>query len=156
LDRSDKFWEFIRTSLSRKITGCSESDANKLANLFTALCEHFAERLKKHDSEPRVITFSISAYDESIKKELDPLLSLAEKAQLIFVRSGPKKKGGGREDFYILNRMLLPAYGLDVHGQHGRASIQAKYLIAATLGKAIPLRVVEAPADENQGGLFDE
>jgi hypothetical protein len=156
LDRSDEYWGFIRTSLSHKITGCSETDAGKIANLFTALCAHFAERLKKHESEPRVISFSISAYGDELRRELEPLLHLAEKAQLIFVRSGPKKKGGGREDFYILNRMLLPAYGLDAHGQHGRASIQAKYLLAATMGKAIPLKVGENLEGESQGGLFDE
>jgi len=156
LERSDEYWEFIRTSLSHKITGCSETDASKLSNLFTVLCEHFAERLKKHESEPRVISFSISAYSDELRRELEPLLYLAEKAQLIFVRSGPKKKGGGREDFYILNRMLLPAFGLDAHGQHGRASIQAKYLLAATKGKAIPLKVAEDQAGDLQGGLFDE
>lgn len=154
LDRSDKYWEFIRTNLSRRIAGCSENDATKLVSLFTALCEHFVERLKKHESEPRVITFSISAYSELLKAELEPLLKLAEKAQLIYVRSGPKKKGGGREDFYILNRMLLPAYGLDAFGQHGRASIQAKYLVAAACGKPIPLGVAEN--EIIQGGLFDD
>lgn len=156
LQRSDNYWEFIRNNLSLKITGCSETDAKKIVNLLTGLCEHFVERLKKHESEPRVIVFSISAYSDILRSELQPLLNLAEKAQLLYVRSGPKKKGGGREDFYILNRMLLPAFGLDAHGQHGRASIQAEYLVAATQGKVIPLKVAEITGDSLQGGLFDE
>jgi hypothetical protein len=157
LERSDNYWEFIRTDLSLRITGCSESEGKKLISLFTALCEHFAERLKKHDSEPRVISFSISAYGDAARKELEPLLRHAERAQLLYVRSGPKKKGGGREDFYVLNRMLLPAYGLDANGHHGRASIQAKYLLAAAIsGKAIPLNVSGADEEYRQQALFDE
>lgn len=157
LERSDNYWEFIRTDLSLRITGCSESEAKKLVNLFTALCEHFSERLKRHDSEPRVVSFSISAYGEAAKQQLDPLLRHAEKAQLIYVRSGPKKKGGGREDFYALNRMLLPAYGLDANGHHGRASIQAKHLLAAAVSSTpIPLTGSDDIEPNQQQLLFDE
>lgn len=154
LSRSDNLWDFIRSNLDKRITGCSKSDASKLERFFTALCEHFRERLLKHKSEPRVISFSISAYSEDVRAELAPLLFLAEKAQLLYVRSGPKKKSGGREDYYILNRMLLPAYGLDVNGQHGRASIKAVVLLDAANGKKIPFEALDDSLDVVQGELF--
>ena len=51
------------------------------------------------------------------------------------------------------NRMLWPSIGLDLHGQHARASMKAKDLLAAANGKDIPVKT-EAP--ENQMELFHD
>lgn len=154
LARSDNMWTFIRNSLDKQLPGCGRVEAEKLNNLFTQLAEYFRERLLKHKSEPRVITFTISGYEQKLRDELEPLLLLAQKAQLIYVRSGPKKKGGGREDYFVPNRMLWPAYALDVDGQHGRASLKAVDLVSATHGEPIPVNFDGTEDLEIQGDLF--
>lgn len=155
LQASDKHWEFVRGDLDKSIAHCTPDDAASIERLFRRLAEYFRHRLLNHQSEPRVLVFSISAFDRSKHEELTRLLDLAEEAQLIYVRSGTAKSGGGRENYYVLNRMLFPAYGLDVQGQHGRASLKADDLLAAAkLDRPFP----NAEADDPplpQGELFD-
>lgn len=155
-DRSEKLWEFIRNKLETQVEGCGKPEAEKLRSLLTKLAEHFRYRLLNHKSEPRVLTFSISGYEPHLRDELEPILRLAQKAQLLYVRSGPAKDGGGREDFYTPNRMLWPEYSLDVVGQHGRASLKAIDLFNAMQGKSIPTGGNDTQAIKQQGGLFDE
>ncbi|MFZ3084282.1 hypothetical protein [Rhodoferax ferrireducens] len=155
-ERSEKLWEFIRNKLETQVEGCGKTEAEKLRQLLTKLAEHFRYRLLNHKSEPRVLTFSISGYEQHLREELEPILHLAQKAQLLYVRSGPAKDGGGREDFYTPNRMLWPEYSLDVVGQHGRASLKAVDLINATQGRSIPTNSDDLHVPKQQGGLFDE
>lgn len=152
-ERSAKYWEFIRNKLDTQVEGCGKSEAEKLKNLFTLLAEHFKHRLKVYKSEPRVLTFVISQETQELENELEPLLRLAQKAQLLYVRNGRSKDGGGRQDFYTPNRILWPEYGLDVHGQHGRASIKAIDLVNAMKGISIPSNATEQ-SDDIQNGLF--
>lgn len=153
-DRSSKLWEFINNKLETQVEGCGKSEADKLRNLLVNLAELFRYRLLNHKSEPRVLSFSISGYDESLRSELEPILNLAQKAQLLYVRSGPAKDGGGLEDFYTPNRMLWPSYGLDVIGQHGRASLKAIDLLNASKGKGFPN--IDIGPKLIQKGLFNE
>ena len=141
LNRSAKQWEFIRDQLPTCIEGCGTYEAKQLQNLFESLAAYFRYRLLNHKSEPRVLSFSISAYTADLKEKLIPIFRLAQKAQLLYIRSGPAKDGGKTEDFYTRNRILWPAYGLDVVGQHGRVSIQAIHLWNATKGHQIPVPV---------------
>lgn len=151
LNRSTKLWEFIRNKLETQVEGCGASEAEKLRNLFIQLAEYFQYRLKHHKSEPRILTFIISQRTKETDSELDPILRLAQKAQLLYVRSGRSKDGGGREDYYTPNRMLWPEYGLDVHGQHGRASLKAADLIKALSGKPL---AKDNTAEWNHPDLF--
>jgi hypothetical protein len=153
--QSEKLWEFVRKKLETQVEGCGKTEAEALRQLLTKLAEHFRYRLLNHKSEPRVLSFSISGYETHLEKDLDPIFRLAQKAQLLYVRNGPAKDGGGREDFYTPNRMLWPEYGLDVHGQHGRASLKAIDLLNATKGHPIPTNNGQ-PITRAQGGLFDE
>jgi hypothetical protein len=154
---SKKLWEFIRRNLETQVEGCGRLEAEKLRLLFTKLAEHFRYRLLNHKSEPRVLTFSISGYDRHLREELEPIFRIAQKAQLIYVRSGTAKDGGGSEDFYTPNRMLWPEYSLDVVGMHGRASLKARDLINAMQGISIPTGNSEDIAIRiQQRSLFDE
>jgi hypothetical protein len=153
-ERSAKFWEFINHKLETQVEGCGKSEADKLRNFLTKLAEHFRYRLLNHKSEPRVLTFSISGYEPQFREELEPILNLAQKAQLLYIRSGPAKDGGGLEDFYTPNRMLWPAYGLDVIGQHGRASLKAIDLVNATRDKPIPTNNSDIDSKDKQERLF--
>ncbi len=155
LEGSDKLWEFVRNDLDKTIAHCTPDDAAKIESLFRRLAEYFRHRLLNHESEPRVLVFSISAFDRDRHQELLRLLDLAEEAQLLYVRSGAAKSGGGRENYYVLNRMLFPAYGLDVQGQHGRASLKAEDLLAAAMhDRPFPNADAVDPPIE-QGELFD-
>jgi hypothetical protein len=107
-----------------------------------------------HDSEPRVVTFIISERDHPDYAKVERLLLLAERAQVVYVRLGTSKKGGGRENYYVPNRMLWPRYGLDAHGQHGRASLRAQDLWAAANTNA-PLSLAREGVSNDQGKLFD-
>ncbi len=155
LDASDKQWEFVRGELDKSIAHCSPTDAVKIDQLLKQLAEHFRGRLLHHDSEPRVLVFSISVFDRLRDQELVRLLDLAEEAQLLYVRSGTAKSGGGRENYYVVNRMLLPQYGLDVHGQHGRASLKASDLLAAANHNRPLPTTPEEDVEPDQGLLFD-
>jgi hypothetical protein len=155
LDASDKQWEFVRGEIDKSIAHCTPDDAAMIESLFRRLAEYFRHRLLHHESEPRVLVFSISAFDRTRDAELVRLLDLAEEAQLLYVRSGTAKSGGGRENYYVLNRILFPAYGLDVQGQHGRASLKAEDLLAAAkFNRPFPNAAANDPPLE-QGELFD-
>lgn len=155
-DQSDKLWDFIEGSLERRVPSCSAEDARRIFRLFTRLAEYFRQRLLGHDSEPRVVTFVVSEKDHPSWSNLEPLLQLSERAQILYVRDGTSKRGGGRETYYVPNRMLWPRYGLDAHGQHGRASLRARDLWAAA-DKNVALELVSPPqgqGEQDQGRLF--
>jgi hypothetical protein len=121
--------------------------------MFEKLVMLFKERLLSDSSEPRAITFTISArhdLTEQLNSELDELLRISKEAQILYDRVSSAKEAGQREVYYVPNRMLLPIRGLDVVGQHARISIKASELYAAaTKGKLINTKEV------TQQSLFD-
>jgi len=153
LEQSDNLWKFLEERLSKKITNCSTDDQQKLFNLFDKLGSYFRDRLISDIAEPRVIVFIISGKGDPNWDQLKKLLDIAEAAQLLYTRVGTSKKGGGRETYYVPNRMLWPRYGLDIEGQHGRASLKVGDLwAAATIRAAFP--VVKPLSTQEE--LFDE
>lgn len=157
IDRSKRIWERLE-QLDRFIEGCTRSDAKRIFNMFDQLAILFRKRLDEHESEPRAISFTISAMSEEDESDLLPLLEIARAAQLLYIRSGPAKERGRRESYYVPNRMLWPVRGLDPHGQHARVSIQAEHLRNATKGVAIPFDAKkETPVKPNgQRELFND
>ena len=85
--------------------------------------------------------------------ELGPLLDVAQRAQLLYRRTGSAKTKGKREQYYVPNRILWPSRGLDPHGQHARASIKARDLLQATEGVAIPF---DSGTTDDQPSFFEE
>lgn len=129
---SDAFWERLRHGVDKELPDCSEKQAEQVLNLFNGLAGLFRERLLDPScSEPRAIAFTISAKTKELMEELQPILDLSRSAQLLYIRSGTAKDRGEREDYYVPNKMLWPARGLDPVGQHARVSIQAKVLVEA-------------------------
>ena len=151
-ERSDVAWKKVG-SLANTIDGCSRDDGIKVKNMFEQLARLFVKRLASHASEPSATSFSISARSEEAMTVLGPLLAIAQKGQLLYVRMGAAKTRGQREEYYVPNRMLWPGRGLDPHGQHARVSIKAVHLVKATDGMAIP---IDDTADESQHQLFSE
>ncbi len=144
IDRSEATWERVR-SLDMTIDGCSHQDARRVRQLFEELTVFFRKRLLKYRSEPSATSFSLSGKDEQVMAALRPLLDIAQRAQLLYVRIGPAKALARREPYYVPNRSLWPSRGMDPHGQHARASIKAIDALNAAEGKPIPL------ADESRG-----
>ena len=152
LDRSTRLWEWMQHSLASSIDNCTLEDAKRVYQIFDQLGVLFRQRLLMEISEPRAIAFSISGWSEELESVLRPLLDIARRAQLLYLRNGPAKDEGRRETYYVPNRLLWPIRGLDVVGQHARVSLKARDLWAAANGS--PFKSEQAPV--LQGGLFDE
>lgn len=152
LDRSHRKWEWLRDQISLDIEDCSTEDGGRAYRLLDALAKYFRHRLLYHGSEPSALSFTISGRETPIMEKLSHLLDILRKAQLLYVRSGSAKDIGGIENYYVPNRILWPARGLDPHGQHARVSIQARVLWQAAESGAISIDV----GDEGQGRLWDD
>jgi hypothetical protein len=152
-DRSKAAWEQLG-ALDQTVEGCSSEMANRIYNLFQSLAAYFRDRLLNHKSEPGAISFSISGQNKGLMDELEPLLRIAQRAQLLYVREGPAKADGNREPYYVPNRMLWPIRSLDPHGQHARASIKASALLDASKGIRIPF-AKDSAASVMQPELFE-
>lgn len=133
--QSDELWTKVRSGLETIVEGCSKEDAVYLENFFTALGDYFVWRLLHHKSEPRVLSFTISEQTSENMQFLSRLIGIAQEAQMLYVRSGSAKARGRREDYYTPNRLFWPILGLDVNGQHGRASITSTALVLAAKQK---------------------
>lgn len=161
IDRSKRLWERVQNDLDKSVEGCTRKQAEMIFHLFDNLAILFRERLERHKSEPRAISFSISSATEPEMDELRPLLDIARKAQLVYSRLGPSKEKGGIETYYVPNRMLWPVRGLDPYGQHARVSLKASDLMNAARGRKLPyvestLTIIDELSQERQKELFDE
>ena len=156
MEQSDKAWELVRHGLDKIVVGCTDKDATQLERLFEQLAQLFRARLFGAGSEPRATSFSISGREhEPHVKELDRLLDIARKATLLYAREGSAKDYGSREYYYVPNRILWPARGLDPQGQHARVQLPVSRLLAAARGE----RDLKSLSEEDkivQEGLFDE
>lgn len=136
-EKSKDLWGRIEKDLFNNVDNCSTKQANEIKNLFDQLCLLFKERLMfKDSSEPRAITFSLSARNELSEvqnNELDELLRISKEALILYDRKSSGKEFGEKETVYVPNRLLFPDRGLDVIGQHSRISIRAKEIYEAAI-----------------------
>ena len=132
LKLSEDKWDWLRDGIARDIEGCSTEEGGRVYKLLDALAILFRNRLMNHRSEPSALSFTISGQDSSVMSDLNRLVTILRKAQLLYVRSGPAKDRGRREPYYEPNRMLWPIRALDPHGQHARVSITAQALLTAS------------------------
>lgn len=152
-ERSQQLWRWIESSMASTIDGCTLEDSRRIYALLDNLGDLFKRRLMTAKSEPRALAFSISGMTAEYESHIEPLLHIARRSQLLYFRSGPSKDDGRRETYYVPNRMLWPIRGLDVVGQHARASLKAKDVWAAANGVLFPFDD-ETPVS-GQGDLFD-
>lgn len=149
IEKSQQIWSRFETGLEKYIENCSKEQAKQIHDLFNNLAVLFRERLLHHKSEPRAIVFTISGLTEKNEEQLRPLIDIARKAQLIYLRTSVAKSDGGQEIYYVPNRMLWPARGLDPQGQHARVSLKAIDIINAANGKKFPYNPSEDSANES-------
>jgi len=140
-EKSKELWAKIENDLFNNIDNCSTKQAIEIKNLFDNITLLFRERLMSQDSsEPRAITFSISARNELSEQqngEIEEILRIAKEALILYDRKSSSKEFGEKETIYVPNRLLFPDRGLDVIGQHSRVSIKAKELYGAMKGNKI-------------------
>jgi len=146
---SESKWEELK-SLSSTITDCDEDTANKILIFLT----NFGNKLKalllnKTSSEKQILTFTIEKLEDDVNKnEIQHILTIAEKAGLIYSRIGAGKNSN-RTTWYTPNRILWSSIGLDPVGQNGRLNITPYNFINMTKKTILP-------SDINQKGLFDD
>jgi hypothetical protein len=155
IDRSRNMWLRLSEGLHKEVEGCSMKQAKEINSLFEQLMILFDKRLKKHKSEPRAISFTISLKDRIEEFEyVTELLRTAQKAQLLYTRLGNAKDDGKQEIYYVPNRLLFPLKGLDPHGQFARVSLKSTDLFNATRGIPIPFIDDDTEPTIKQGDLF--
>lgn len=114
----DKF-ESLRQELPPDQWGHLE----KLRCLIESLGRLFFARLHDPTSrESRVFSFTVRG---SLSPEARDVLRIGRRHRYFQHRTYSTKDGGGREDWYILNRRLCPVYKLDPSGFEGRIQLTA-------------------------------
>lgn len=158
LSLSERPWAKIEDGLHNQVANCTKEQSDQIKRLFEALARLFRQRLQSDSSEPRATSFTISGSNNKDRNQIEALLTIARKALLVYVRSGPAKDAGSRETYYVPTRMLWPVRGLDPLGQHARVSLKARDLVAVALGKTNPWSEVRESSTEphTQATLFDE
>jgi len=152
VEKSKEKWAFIENSLASSIENCSIEQAKQIHQLFNNLMILFRERLKNHKSEPRAITFTISQKHSQEYNKVKGLLDFARKAQILYTRISRAKDDGKLEEYFVPDRLLFPAFGLDPEGQHARVSLKAIDLWNAAF------KNIKFPYnnDKNEPSLFGE
>lgn len=148
--KSDEFWEKIR-NIDSELDDCSADLGRKILNFFSQLVEYLKKRLKDDRiSEPRALNFIISEIEPSMEDEIKILIDASLRSILLYERTISHKATGRKLPLYVPNRMMLPAHGLDPHGQYSHFAIKAKDLLAAAnQNKALPF-FAEEELDINQ------
>lgn len=149
LERSDDAWARLRERLANDIEGCSIEDGQRAFRLVDTLAAHFRDRLLGDGSEPGALSFTISRQTSPAMESLRPILDILRSAQMLYVRIGTAKDGGRREPYYVPNRILWPARGLDPHGQHARVSLTADALWHAAETGRLDLRNKRSSQDQS-------
>lgn len=138
LERSEQAWRRLKEQLPSDIVDCSNEQGTQAYQLFDALAAHLRQRLLGTGAEPNATSFTISQRDSDAMQRIAPLLRILQAAQMLYVRSGPAKDEGRREEYYVPNRILWPVRGLDPHGQHARVSLRSDALWAAAQSGKLP------------------
>jgi hypothetical protein len=125
--------------------------------LLESLGRLFYERL--HDPsarEARLFSFTVRG---NLPSELNEVLRLGVRYRYFQLRTYSSKEGGGRENWYILNRRLCPVFKLDPTGFEGRISLTPDLLRLACQepDRFVKLRLRQGQATEEQPAFeFEE
>jgi hypothetical protein len=125
---SEDFLQEAPEKIAKNLSPDEMEYLDDLQTLVKSLGQLFYERLHDSDSrEPRMFSFTIRGEipDDS---DIDKVLELGRQIRYFKKRTYSTKEGGGREDWYILNRRLAPMFKLDPTGFQGRVSLTPEML----------------------------
>jgi hypothetical protein len=155
IKRSNKLWERLE-GLDKTDIDCSQDQAKHIFQLFENLMVLFRTRLMSNISEPRAVAFVVSDQSEELISNLNPLLNIAQKAQLLYTRTGKHKQSGKKVTVYVPNRILLISKGLDPHGQYASVYLKARdILYAAVNNQKFPFSANQDIEKDSQPSLFE-
>lgn len=123
--------------------------------LLDSLGKLFYERL--HDPEAREARLFSFTVRGQVSQHLTDLLRMGVRYRYFQLRTYSSKEGGGRENWYVLNRRLCPKYKLDPSGFEGRISLTPELLELAAKDstKFVRLRLkLMQGQDDGQQALF--
>lgn len=125
---SEDFLQQAPEKIAKNLSHDEMEYLDDLKTLVRSLGQLFYERL--HDSssrEPRLFSFTIKG-EVRENSDLKKVLELGKRIRYFKVRTYSTKGGGGREDWYILNRRLAPMFKLDPTGFQGRITLTPELL----------------------------
>lgn len=133
------------------------SSLESLRVLLESLGRLFYERLHDPDArEARLFSFTVRG---QLPSDLGDILRLGVRYRYFQLRTYSSKEGGGRENWYILNRRLCPVFKLDPTGFEGRISITSDLLRLACQdpAKFVKLRLRQQDTNDEQAAFeFEE
>lgn len=149
INRSEAFWEKIKV-IDAEIENCTEELADGINNFFKHLMIFLKKRLKDETiSEPRALNFIVSKSDVIYKKEVDEIIDTCLRSTLLYKRMVAHKATGEQLPLFVPNRLMLPAHGLDPHGQYSHFPITYKvFYEAAYKNKEIPFFAEDETNDQ--------
>jgi len=154
-DYSEKFLLLRLDDIRRDLPPEKWTHVERLRVLIESLGRLFYKRLHDPDArEARLFSFTIRG--QNVPGDLRDVLRLGVIYRYFQQRSYSTKEGGGREDWFILNRRLCPVFNLDPTGFEGRISISPSLLMLALSDsdRFVRLRLIKS-SDSKQLDLFD-
>jgi hypothetical protein len=128
------------------------SRISSLRTLIESLGRLFYERLHDPESrEARLFSFTVRG---TVPPEIEAVLRLGMRYRYFQRGTYSSKEGGGREDWYILNRRLSPVFKLDPTGFEGRISLTPQTLRIACCDTAEFLRLRRREESSEDMPLF--
>lgn len=112
--------------IRKKLPAERWGEVDKLKNLIESLGRLFYERL--HDPEAREARLFSFTVRGNVSSDIEDVLRLGVRHRYFQLRTYSTKEGGGRENWYIMNRRLCPVYKLDQTGFEGRISLTPEYI----------------------------
>ncbi|WP_313100946.1 hypothetical protein [Epilithonimonas sp.] len=132
---SNEFWNKLR-NIDSEIEDCSSDLSRYINNFFNELMIYLKKRLAEESiAEPRALNFIISQKNKVYDDKVNEIIDICLRSTLLYKRTVSHKGDGTKLDLFVPNRLLLPAHGLDPHGQYSHFPIPAKAFIEAAYNK---------------------
>lgn len=156
-DNSEKFLQEAPEKMAKSLSQEERDYVDDLKTLVRSLGQLFYNRLHDESSrEPRLFSFTINAEVEK-GSDIEKVLEIGKRLRYFKRKTYSTKEGGGREDWYILNRRLAPMFKLDPTGFQGRISLTPDLLeIACEDPDEFIRRRLDIDEDQEPLGAFIE
>ena len=112
--------------IKKELAPESWTTLESLRTLIESLGRLFYERL--HDKEAREARLFSFTVNGTLPRDIAGILELGVRYRYFQLRTYSTKDGGGRENWYILNRRLCPIFKLDPTGFEGRITLTPELL----------------------------